>query len=45
MVLPTIMTLKELCCFGSVEEVIRSTRDKKIPGNSDYVDPQGRSAG
>jgi 8-oxo-dGTP pyrophosphatase MutT (NUDIX family) len=31
MVLPTIMTLKELCCFGSVEEVIRSTRDKKIP--------------
>ncbi len=31
MVLPTIMTMRELCAFGSVEEAIRSTRDKSIP--------------
>ena len=31
MVLPTIMTLKELCKFKTVEEVIRSTEGKTIP--------------
>lgn len=31
MVLPTIMTLRELALFESVESVIRSTRNKQIP--------------
>ncbi len=31
MVLPTIMTMKELCNFDKVDEVILSTRDKQIP--------------
>lgn len=31
MVLPTIMTLRELALFDSVERVIRSTRNKPIP--------------
>jgi 8-oxo-dGTP pyrophosphatase MutT (NUDIX family) len=31
MVLPTIMTMKELALYKSVEDVIQSTRNKKIP--------------
>ena len=31
LVLPTIMTLRELCQFKTVEEVIRSTEGKNVP--------------
>lgn len=31
MVLPTIMTMREMCAYRSVEEIIRSTAGKKIP--------------
>ena len=31
MVLPTIMNLRELCRFETIEAVIHSTKDKKIP--------------
>jgi len=31
LVLPTIMTLKELCAFGTVEDVVLATKGKNIP--------------
>jgi hypothetical protein len=31
MVLPTIMNLRELCRFETIEEVIHSTKNKEIP--------------
>lgn len=41
LVLPTIMTLKELCTFRTVEEVILSTANKRIPRILTKMDRKG----